>query len=109
MNDLLVFVPPDHDDIELARCISGGYTPRPNDELLIELTILKDNADPRAFDHAYFRVLSIMPCLKNVEKIEEWMTHVWSHTESTIYIRVEGTNDTTRAYIARLIAEYESA
>lgn len=108
MNDLLIFVPSnDHDDITLAMYQSGGYIPRPGDELIVELTTLKDTADSRAFDNAYFRVVSILPCLKNMEKAEEWMTDVWLHTPSTIYIRVEGTNGTTRAYIERLIAEYE--
>lgn len=109
MNDLLIFVPSDdHDDITLAVCQSGGYIPRLGDELIVELTTLKDTADPRAFDNAYFRVVSILPCLKNMEEVEEWMTHVWMYTPGIIYIRVEGTNDTTRAYIERLIAEYES-
>lgn len=105
MNDLLIFVPPGHDDIELARCVSGGYIPRPGDELLIELTVLKDGTDPRAFDNAYFRVISIMPCLKNIAKIEDWMRYVWAHPENNLYIRVEATNQETRTYIDRLIAE----
>lgn len=107
MNDLLIFVPPDdHDDITLAMCQSGGYIPRPGDDLIVELTTLKDNTDPRAFDSAYFRVMSIQPCLKNMEKVEEWMTHVWMHTPNTIYIRVVGISQITQDYIDRLIAEY---
>lgn len=109
MNDLLIFVPPGHDNITLAFCISGGYIPRPGDEILVELAVTHNTADPRTFSNAYFRVLSIMPCLKNIKRIEEWMTLVWPPDATNVfYVRVEGTNDTTRAYIERLIAEYES-
>ncbi len=101
----LQFVPPnDHDDILLAVCKSDDYIPRPGDELDVELVVIEHSSHPHALRSTSFRVVSIRPCLRNTEKIEEWMHHVWTATPNIVSIRVEGTNEETRAYIDRRIA-----
>ena len=116
MTTTLIFVPPGHDDIELARCENTNAMPRVGDEVRLTMIItanFKSINDPRKIDYASFRVVSISWDLKNTLLTESWMEQKEMFVPgkpSYAYLRVEPLDDATRTYVERrLLSENESA
>jgi hypothetical protein len=114
----LIFVPPGHDDIELARCENTDALPRVGDEVLLTMVITVNArlaSDPRKTSNANFRVVSVCWDLKNNLITESWMQQKLMYIPGQVayvYLRVEPLDDATRAYVDRRIqaeqAEAES-